>query len=314
MSRALGLVLLLLTAPALAAAQSENAQSEDAQARRLFAEGTDALASGRFAEARDRFRRSLALTPNAGTAFNLAVALRGTGEVVESREVFDALLSDAHGPLRRAQRNEITELRDAVDAEVAVLTLEVSGAATYEVRVDAGASQSFSEHTLAEDATLELNPGSHTLSFTSPERASEERTLELARGQRQTLVLRLRTPPAVLVVEAAAADDRVAIESVGEAEGRLEREVEPGRYTLSVRRPSGGERQTSVTVSPGETLRVRLDVEASDFDPAPFLGVGIGALVLAGVGVLIGLLVWDPVQDPIADDPDRIVTTLRARF
>ncbi|MFK7985213.1 MAG: hypothetical protein AB8I08_04205 [Sandaracinaceae bacterium] len=305
-SRVSWLVFVLVGAvclPRVALAQPE------VEARRLFAEGTEALSSGRFAEARDRFRLSLDRTPNAGTAFNLGVALRGTGEVVEARAVFDTLLDDGYGALRPAQRREIAQLREAVDGEVAVLTLEVGGAPAFSVRVDGRPPMP-----MRAAATVELNPGAHTLYFSAPERAPEERVVEVERGERRTVAVDLQTPEGTLVLEAAAPDDRVAIGSGAESMGRLERRLPPGRYTVSVRRPSGGERESVVTVSPGETLRVRLDLDATAFDPLPWVGVGLGVLVLVGVGVLVGALLWDPVQDPIADNPDRVVSTLRVAF
>src|SRR5512147_3037867 len=91
--------LALALGVGVARADDAERGAAEEQARQLFDEGKDAMAVGRFSEAKDRFERSLALVPRASPAFNLAVALRGMGRPKEASDVLTRLLGGEYGDL-----------------------------------------------------------------------------------------------------------------------------------------------------------------------------------------------------------------------
>lgn len=297
--RALCLVLLLATT-------SAHAQSRD-QARRLFDRGAAAMNDGRFGEARDLFRRSLSLFPNAGTAFNLAVALERTGELVEAVGVFDALREEAFGALQRAQLSEVERLRASADAGVGVLELTIPDAIDgLEVRVDGE---------VYDLGPIRLDPGTHVVLATAPRHEPHEQRIEMERGGRQALSLSLElareATVGTLIVQADDPDDRVEIVGIDSGTGRLERELEPGRYEVVVR-DGRRERRSQVEVVAGNRMHVRLGIERAS---RPWLWVGLGALLLGAAAAATAVAVTrDDVAPPINDDVYGTIQTLRSQL
>ncbi|MCB9636591.1 MAG: hypothetical protein H6721_31150 [Sandaracinus sp.] len=122
-----------------------HAQTAPFDARVEFEAGVAQGTRGKWESAVESFERSLALTPRAATAFNLAVALHHVGRparLLEVAAVFDAL---ATAPRYEAQRVRVEELRrwarEALDqATVAEQTSLANGDPT-------GASDSMREPT-----------------------------------------------------------------------------------------------------------------------------------------------------------------------
>src|SRR5262245_8834476 len=69
-----------------------------AAARELFQEGSKLAQAGRWAEARDRYERSLRLKRAPVTLYSLGVAQRSTGQLVEALENFRAFLAEPSSP------------------------------------------------------------------------------------------------------------------------------------------------------------------------------------------------------------------------
>ncbi len=294
---------VLIVSMVLSLSASVGAQSRD-RARRLFDQGTAAMDQGRFAEARDLFRRSLSLFPNAGTAFNLAVALERTGELVEAVGVFDALREGAFGELARAQRGEVERLRNDADEGVAVLTLTMPESVQgVEVRVDGE---------VRDLGPIRLDPGSHVVLATAPLREPFERRVDVTRGAREDLSIALElareATVGTLIVQAEDPDHTVEIVGVDSAIGRLEAELEPGTYEVVVR----GDRRTrrsQVEVVAGNRMQVRLGIERGS---RPWLWVGLGALVLGAAAAATAIAITrDDVAPPINDDVYGTIQTLR---
>ena len=183
----IGLYLCVLVGPI---------QAQEREARARFEEANDALSSGRFAEARDLFRRSLQAHPNAAAAFNLAVALRGTGETVESVEVFDALLAGAYGALREQQRREAQGLRAETQAEIAVLQIRATGPPRTDVRIDGRRAGVVGSTDVLE---APVNAGAHVVIGTATEYEIAEQRVSVARGELAQLQLTLEPsePPPI---------------------------------------------------------------------------------------------------------------------
>jgi tetratricopeptide (TPR) repeat protein len=174
----LALSLSLAVLPGRAAAD------EAEEARALFESADAALDEGRFAAARDLLRRSIALHPHRATAFNLAVALRGTGEVSESIEVFEQLLAGGFGELEAERRDEVGRLLEQVRAEVARLSVRACGAPEIDIRLDGAPALTLPD---CGRATLSVDPGAHIVRFDAVRAESIERRLVLERGERASL-------------------------------------------------------------------------------------------------------------------------------
>jgi len=96
-----------------------------ALARSLFREGVELSDGERWAEAADRFRRSLAFRDSPIVAFNLGTACMHTGRLVEAAELFRRASRDEDAPerLRAAARQHLGQL----EPRLARLTVEVTG-------------------------------------------------------------------------------------------------------------------------------------------------------------------------------------------
>lgn len=301
----LALTLLSLATPAVAQDAADRRR-----ARQLFQEADGALSGGRFAEARDLLRRSLALYPHAATAFNLAVALRGTGEIRGSVEIFDQLLDDRFGELDGTQRAQAQSLRAETDAELGVLQITATGAPRVEIRVD---GVRIGE--IGDGGTLEwrVDPGPRVVTASAERRQTAERRLEVERGRTHevevALALTASAAEGTIVLEGESADDRLEIVGVAEGRGTLRRALDPGTYTVVVE-GEGGRRESEVAVEGGETLRMRLSAAGGDdVATSPWLWIGVGLAVAALVAG--GLILFLPVEEqPLEDDVWGVTYTL----
>ncbi|MEM9072599.1 MAG: hypothetical protein AAGE52_29090 [Myxococcota bacterium] len=294
-------VLLSLALLAGLVPASAQGQSSRRSAQELFERGVQAMNTARFAEARDLFRRSLALYPNAGTAFNLAVALDRTGDFVDSVDLFGALLEDAYGGLRGPQEREVRRLRREAQRHVAVVHLERPPIEGLEIRVDGE---------LRDVESLRVNPGEHVILATAPRYETFEETLTLERGEERTLAIELieSQAPGLLIIESQE-DSLISVDGVGEELGSLRAEVPPGLYHVRVRR-DGNERRSDAEVAPGSTLRMRLDLEGRR--RRPWLWVGLSVLAVGAITAFAVGVTRDRVDDPVQDDVYGVIRTLRA--
>ncbi|MEM9195520.1 MAG: hypothetical protein AAGF12_40495, partial [Myxococcota bacterium] len=112
------------------------AQDDESQARQLFAEGENAVAEGRLAEAKSRFEASLRAFPTAAAAYNLALTTSHMGELLEARRVIDELLDGHYGPLPADRRTEVEALRRDIAERLARIRVQVGSEGSSEVFVD----------------------------------------------------------------------------------------------------------------------------------------------------------------------------------
>jgi hypothetical protein len=308
----LGCLLLSLAAPRRLDAQVLDPQEREARA--LFERAVACLNDAQFAEARDLLRRSLELAPNPGAAFNLSVAYRGTGESRRAAVLLESLLHGRHGALSPAQRTQLKAALAAVRAELSSLSIEARGAPEIEVRVDG-------EHVgnLKDGERLEwpIDAGERLIALSAPDRVSDERRIQAARGQRVRLVFELvPTPEAqvgTLLLEAADAEHELTIVGVARARGRLERAVVPGSYRVRVS-SADGVRETTVAVKARSTVRYRFDApEARKWWQKPGFWVPAAAVVVAGAVVGGVLLARRPgSEEPIRDPVYGVVEALQS--
>lgn len=131
----------------------------EARALAYFERGLERLRQGDAAAGRDLLRQSLSIYPNVATRFNLAVALRRTGEVTESRHVFRALLDEPG--LRPQERADIERELATVDGAVATLVLSVDPPRDAELEVDGFSAGSIPA---GRRLSVSVDPGTHSVS------------------------------------------------------------------------------------------------------------------------------------------------------
>ncbi|AKF08053.1 tetratricopeptide repeat protein [Sandaracinus amylolyticus] len=292
--------VVVLVLALLAPASMVHAQRDEARA--LFEQAREALGSGDFATARDLLARSLALASNVGSAFNLAIALRGTGELQRAIETFDALLADRYGALSPEQRREVESFLVRSRRELGHLSVRVTGADAIELRIDGVLVATAPDGDVVETA---VDPGEHVVTASAPRRTSYEERIVVERGARRTIRAELgSTLPGTLVVESPTPEAIVEILGVVRGAGSIRRDLPPGEYRISVA-DSAGRRETTARVDSGELMRVVLSGPSAGTPivESPWLWSGVAlALAAAAIGIAVPLTVTQeeaPVSDPI---------------
>jgi len=184
-------------------------ESVEAQARSLFEQGLRAIEQSRFVEARDYLNRSLELYANQATVFNLAVALRGTGETRASIELIDQLLAGRYGELNEERLAQARESREASVRDLATLRIQAEGAPEIEIRVD---GELLARLHSGEQTEHHVDSGSLLITASAPGHSTAERRTFLERGGEATVALRV-----------------IPLESSAETPTTREREATPRR-------------------------------------------------------------------------------------
>jgi len=188
-ARAFVVVLATLAArPVLAQAPAATEQGRTRAAQAAFVEGVRALEEGRYVDARDALRRSLALLRAASTAFNLGIAYRETGELTRALALFDALLGAEYGALDAAREAQVRLERDATRRRLATVQVDVGGPSPdrVELRIDGER---------VDGLLVRADPGVRIVRVSADGYEPEERTIDVAQGARRTLRLELEPEP-----------------------------------------------------------------------------------------------------------------------
>jgi hypothetical protein len=183
-------MIAIFLVAALASAQDAPPTRED-QARQLFESGVAELHESRFADARDLLRASFTLAPRYATAFNLGVALRGTGELCEAAELFERLAAGELGEPRDTRSEVERYLREAT-AQAAELRIAIDGPSRARIRVDGVVVGSVERDDVFGRCT---DPGRHVVEASAESYTRAERTVSLERGASQ--IVRLTLEPIV---------------------------------------------------------------------------------------------------------------------
>jgi len=287
---------LLIAAPARA--QDTSCAEGDADcAREVFGRALERLEAGRFAEARDLLRHALATYPNPASAFNLAVALRGTGESVAASEVLAALEAGEYGELSDAQRAEVATMRGEIEGEVAVLELRVCGGNDVAVRIDGALWERFDG---CRDLSRRANAGEHVITATGAGRRPLERRVELVRGEPRRLELALsEIPTGLLVVRVPDDQTEVEVEGIGRAAGEFRRRLPEGTYRVRAFLDRDEPEERRVTLLGGESIELSL---GGSTDPWPWIAIGVGLAALGAGAAVLGVLLADD-ERPLVTDP-----------
>jgi hypothetical protein len=187
------LLVGLLCGPALAQ------ETPDLAARQLFDEGVALAESARWAEAADRFERSLALADRPGTRFNLLQAYGELDRPLERARHALSFLGLPDEPHRAEARAAAQAALDEAARELAVLGTQSVPAGT-ELLVDG------EPPAVRDSSRVFVLPGLHRLEARIPGAPSEVIELHLARGQavpwpRQGRVEVSVVPPVSLAAE-----------------------------------------------------------------------------------------------------------------
>ena len=177
-------------APGAAMAQPE--PDAATRAREMFERGVQHIADGEPAEAVELLRASMELAPRAATAFNLALALRDAGLLLEGLEVADALVEGRYAELDGEREDQARRLRDQLASRLAQLEVQLSGSDRAELLIDAEPRGE-----LARDAphVVRLTPGEHVLEARVPDGPSVQERIALAAGERTRVLLHVGPRP-----------------------------------------------------------------------------------------------------------------------
>jgi hypothetical protein len=150
--------------------------------------GTAALQAGRFPEARDLLRQSMQHRAHTSTAFNLVVALRGTDDPLGAFRICERLLAGEYGAISPPRRAQARQVCDEARNEVATIEVEAFGAEVITVRVDGEPAGE-----VGDGGTFQrrVNPGRRVVAVSAPGHAGDEQVINVERGGRAHVALRL---------------------------------------------------------------------------------------------------------------------------
>jgi hypothetical protein len=180
------LVSLGLTLGALDVRAESPAELEEA--RQLFVEGWKLALRGSWAEARDRYERSLGLKRAAITLYSLGVAQRSTGQLVEALGSFRAFVAEPSAPGTASYEQPARQAIEELQREVGRLRIALAPAqAKVAVELDGKRASP------GADALL-VNPGPHRVRASAPGAGEATVDLVVAPGATQEVGLRLALP------------------------------------------------------------------------------------------------------------------------
>jgi hypothetical protein len=288
--RSLALALVLSVLASTAAAQDRELAQD------LFRQAAEAREAGRWAEARDLLTRSLEAFPHFPTAWNLATALERLDDLAGAERVLVRLGRGEYGTISSSEEASVRGRLEQIARMLGTLVITVGPANAERVVLDEEIEVALDAEGRAE---LRLVPGTHVVTASSGElRVEETVSVNAAETARIHLALRTIREPELgrLIVAAEDEDATFAIQGVGRARGRFDRELPPAVYEIEL----DGETRR-VDLRAGATERVLFEDDGSVFESGWFW-TGFGLVVLAGGGVALGFVLLSGVADPVPAD------------
>lgn len=288
-----GLILSLWLVPSSQAAAQGCApevcgeREREAEARVLFEAGRAHADEERWVEALDAFRRSRALVERPSILFNIATTLIRLGRAQEAL----ATLAELEGIVANSSSREVI-LRDAqsiraqAEASLRHVALRVTPA---DARIEIDGQPIVSTGT---ERTLTLDPGQHVVVVSLEGFAPARFTLEPSTDAREVSLAAL---DGVLHIVPSVEESEVMVNGTARGTGAMELALQAGHYALEIRAPGYLPYEREVEVHAGITLTVDATLEPIPHEEAIyespiFWGVGAGVLVLAGVGIALGVV------------------------
>ena len=290
---------------------AEPTDADRERAKELFDRGKAAMGVGRFAEAQQSFSQSLALVPKASAAFNLAVALRGTGKPKEASAVLARLGNGDYGPVPPEMSSQAQQLEKETRRDIGTLVVVQRGARRASVRVD---GIPVGQAVDARPLLVQVNPGQRLVSVEATLRETKEIAVTVAAGQNHPISFELTLSRAARVstleLVAKSPDAHLEIVGVARGRGRLVRKLQPGTYRIRLR-SDDGDRDSEGRLRPATRHRVELEAERGGVLQSPWFWAAAGTLT---VGAAVGgyFLLRNPREAPVTDPEFNVVETLRA--
>ncbi len=277
------------------------------EARAHFQRGGQFYQDSDWAHAIEEFRAAYDLWPNPVILFNLAQAYRRDGQLTQATETFNRYLETAPS-LTREQRAEVEEAVREIEDTRAVITFEIepSGAAVTLNGRDLGQAP------IARNA--EVLPGEYRVHVEMPNYAARDETFTVRAHEQRLVNLRLRPVDqnARLVVNVSPSDAHIVIDGEDAGTGHAQRQVRPGRYTVTVTRDGYRDETRTVSVAQlrTETVGITLRPRTRSVVTRPWFWGIIGGVVLAGVATAIAVTAVSD-ADPIPGNGNpSVVQTL----
>jgi hypothetical protein len=248
---AIATIALTTSMPALSQPTAPPSDSARATARALAREGLELEKAHQYAQAADRFDRAEALVDAPTLLLGLARAQVGMGKLVEANETYRKVLRErlapgAPAPFAKAVADATRESVD-VARRLAWVTFVIEGPASAALRLDDADIAP-----AAVGVAVACNPGAHDVTASEAGYEPVHRSFVMAEGDRQTIALALTAvpaPPPVLAPAPVPAPEPATAPTAALAPAPAPREA-----PSSVQRTAG----------------------------AAILGIGVGALVVAG--------------------------------
>lgn len=297
------LVLACALAPRTAAAQGGPGPDLLAGPRAEFELGLALAAQQRWAEALAAFERSRATADRPSTAFNAALALQHLGRMVEARRALEQCLEMPAAASDPELTRAATEVLAGVRASIGSVTLTVDPALA-ELRVDGVAAT-----LVGPSRVLDLDPDTHALNISAPGFVSQDLSLTLRPGARESRSVTLIPRPAHLAVVATPPDATVHVDGAASGRGMLRWEGPPGRLGVRVTAEGYRTAERAITLGPGESaqLDVALTREPRPLTSSPWLWVGVGAGV-AAIATTVALVMIRVSAEPDPGTANRVLS------
>lgn len=257
-----------------AQATSDAAPDLSEQARRLFAQGLDALDRGRFVEAAQAFERSYRLRPSAIALINLAIVYRNQGRYLEAQAIFRRAIAEGATELLPDELNRARN--DLARLELATPTVRFVG-------LPQGATLRCDGRVI-DRATFErgipLDPGAHVFNVTAAGFEPEQRTIRTDPSTQQAIELALRRSPRArlwVVVPPTLQTYAASVDGAPWSFVGRSRAVLPGTHRVRV--TASGYVPFDRTVLVNDRTTVRVDVTLARTPPSRTWLIVAGALV-----------------------------------
>src|SRR5262245_31495840 len=170
------------------------AQSSDQRtlAEAFFQDGRRLLDEGKVAEACAKFGESQRIAPALGTLLNLAVCHEKQGKLASAWAEFTAVATQAARAGDADRKRFAAERLREIEPRVPKLVVSAEGVTPgMQIKLD---GTSMGEGALG--SSIPIDPGEHLIEVTAPDREPWSKTLQVAAGKQETLLIP-RLEPAI---------------------------------------------------------------------------------------------------------------------
>lgn len=272
-------------------------QRDETRARAAFQKGAAAYGEGRFADAIPHFLDSYRYSGRPGPLFSLGQAHRRRYEQdSDPRQRQLALMRYEQYEEAAPDGTRLAEARRYIKELLEQSPLEGIGEVVEHTRVSV--SSPAPGATAAVDGGpafvlpkgVDVEPGKHRVVVSAPGFRASSRTVDVLEGSTVTVEMPLDVVKAEIQVDAPEGSDLwVDGQRVARLPARRAIKVDPGVRQIGVARPGRALFVDEVELEPGETRKVKADLERTGQRKIAFAAIGVGSAGLLGSAVLTGL-------------------------